>query len=91
MQSDGDAVGRDSDMFDQQLDDPRLLGGEQLVPDRGEVGEQDSDLALGDLVPALSLRNAGRGSRLAAPASEGSPQRTRANRTSTSWAIGQRT
>jgi hypothetical protein len=34
----------------------RLLGREQLVPDCGEVGEQDSDLALGDLVLTLSLR-----------------------------------
>ena len=30
------------DPLDQQLDDPRLLGREQLVPDRGEVGEQDA-------------------------------------------------
>ena len=44
------------DPLDEELDDPRLLGGEQLVPDRGEVGEQDRDLALGDLVLALPLR-----------------------------------
>jgi hypothetical protein len=45
----------DIDPLDEQLDDPRLLGGEELVPDRGEVGEQDCDLALGDLVLALAL------------------------------------
>lgn len=28
------------DPLDEELDDPRLLGREQLVPDRGEVGEQ---------------------------------------------------
>ena len=44
------------DPLDEQLDDARLLGGEQLAPDRGEVGEQNRDLALGDLVLALSLR-----------------------------------
>ena len=43
------------DPLDQELDDPRLLGGEQLVPDRGEAGEQAGDLALGDLVLALAL------------------------------------
>jgi hypothetical protein len=37
------------DPLDEELDDPRLLGGEQLVPDRGEVGEQARDPALGDL------------------------------------------
>jgi hypothetical protein len=44
------------DPLDEQLHDPSLLGREQLVPDRGEVGEQDRDLALGDLVVALALR-----------------------------------
>jgi hypothetical protein len=44
------------DPLNEQLDDPRLFGGEQLVPDRGEVGEQDGDLAFGDAVVALSLR-----------------------------------
>jgi hypothetical protein len=29
-----------------------LLGGEQLVPDCGELGEQDGDFALGDVVVA---------------------------------------
>jgi len=38
------------------MDDPRLFGGKQLVLDSGEVGEQDRDLALGDLV-RLSLRH----------------------------------
>jgi hypothetical protein len=42
--------------LDQQLDDACLLGGEQLVPNRGEVGEQESDLALGGVVLALALR-----------------------------------
>jgi hypothetical protein len=41
--------------LDEELDDARLLGREQLVPDRGEVGARDRDLALGDLV-VLSLR-----------------------------------
>jgi hypothetical protein len=40
-----------------ELDDARLLGGEQLAPDRGEVGEQDRDLALGDVIATLSLRS----------------------------------
>jgi len=44
------------DALDEQLDDSRLLGREQLVPDRGEVGEQDGNLALGDLVLGLALR-----------------------------------
>jgi hypothetical protein len=34
------------DALDEQLHDARLLGREQLVPDRGEVGQQDDDLAL---------------------------------------------
>jgi hypothetical protein len=38
------------DPLDEELDDARLLGGEQLAPDRGEVGEQDGDLAFGDRV-----------------------------------------
>ena len=37
------------DPLDEQLHDPSLLGGEQLVPDCSEVGEQHRDLALGDL------------------------------------------
>jgi hypothetical protein len=41
------------DPLNEQLDNARLLGGEQLAPDRGEVGEQDGDLALGDLAVAL--------------------------------------
>ena len=47
------------DLLHQELDDARLFGGEQLVPDRGEVGKQDGDLALGDLVLALPLRRPG--------------------------------
>ena len=43
---------------DDQLEDSRLLGRERLVPDGGEVGEQDCDLTLGDLVLALSLHQA---------------------------------
>jgi hypothetical protein len=43
------------DPLDQELDDPGLLGREQLVPDRRKIGEQDRDLALGDLVLALAL------------------------------------
>jgi hypothetical protein len=27
--------------LDQELDDPRLLGGEQLAPDRGEISERE--------------------------------------------------
>jgi hypothetical protein len=38
------------------MHDPRLLGREQLGPDRGEVGEQDGDLALGEVLIALALR-----------------------------------
>jgi hypothetical protein len=38
------------DPLNEQLDDARLLGGEQLSPDRGEVGEQERHLAPGDLV-----------------------------------------
>jgi hypothetical protein len=45
----------DVDPFDQELDDARLLGAEQLAPDRGEAGEQAGDLAFGDLVLALAL------------------------------------
>jgi hypothetical protein len=33
--------------LDEQLHDPRLLGGEQLVSSHGEVCEQNRDLALG--------------------------------------------
>jgi hypothetical protein len=44
------------DPLDQEMHDPRLLGREQLGPDRGEVGEQDGDLALGDVLIALALR-----------------------------------
>jgi hypothetical protein len=36
--------------LDEELDDPRLLGGEQLGPDRGEVGEQYGDLELNPLL-----------------------------------------
>jgi hypothetical protein len=43
----------DVDPLDEELHDPRLLDWEQLVPDGGEVGEQDGDLALGDLAVAL--------------------------------------
>jgi len=41
--------------LDEELDDAHLLGGEQLVPDRGEVGEQARDLALGDLLLTFAL------------------------------------
>ena len=37
------------DPLDEELNDPRLFGGEQLAPDRGEVGEQKCDVALADL------------------------------------------
>jgi hypothetical protein len=37
------------DPLGEELNDARLLGREQLVPDRGEVREQDRDLAFGDL------------------------------------------
>jgi hypothetical protein len=30
----------DVDALDEELDNPRLFGGEQLIPERGEVGEQ---------------------------------------------------
>jgi hypothetical protein len=43
------------DPLDEQLHDPSLLGGEQLVPDCGELGEQDGDLALGDFVLVIPL------------------------------------
>jgi hypothetical protein len=43
------------DPLDQELDDPRLLGREQLVPYRGELGEKDGDLALSDLLIAFPL------------------------------------
>ena len=44
------------DPLDEELNDPRLFGGEQLAPDRGEVGEQKCDVALADLgAPLLGL------------------------------------
>jgi hypothetical protein len=42
------------DALDEQLDNPRLLDGEELIPDCRKVGQQDRDLALGDGV-VLSL------------------------------------
>ena len=45
----------DVNPLDQQLDDPLLLGREQLAPDRGKVREQDRDLALGDLILMSAL------------------------------------
>jgi hypothetical protein len=36
------------DPLDEELDDARLFGGKQLVPDGGELGEQDGNLPLGD-------------------------------------------
>ena len=81
---------RHIDPLDEQRDVSCLLGREELVSDPGEVGEQARDVTLADLVLA-SLRKAGRGSPLAAPANEEFPQRTRANRTSTSWATGRGT
>jgi hypothetical protein len=51
-----ESIRLDIDPLDKELDDPSLLGGEQLVPDRGEVGEQARHLALGDVVVALALR-----------------------------------
>jgi hypothetical protein len=44
------------DPLDEKLDDPRVLGREQLVPDGGELSEENRNLALGDLVFAISLR-----------------------------------
>jgi hypothetical protein len=47
----------------EQLDDPRLLDREQLVPDGRELGEQDSDLALGNVFLAFRKSMAGTASR----------------------------
>jgi hypothetical protein len=44
------------DPLDEELDDARLLGREQLVPDGGEIREQDGDLAFRDVVLTLPLR-----------------------------------
>jgi hypothetical protein len=49
----------DVDPLHQELDDPRLLGREQFVPDHGEVGEQNRNLALGDLVISSRRRRPG--------------------------------
>ena len=38
------------DALDDELDDASLLGGEQLGPDRGELGEQDGDLELNPIL-----------------------------------------
>jgi hypothetical protein len=48
------------DALDQELHDPRLLGGQQLVPDGGEIGEQACDLTLGDLVLVIPLEGSPR-------------------------------
>ena len=42
------AIGREVDPLDQQPDDPRLLGREQLIPHRREVGDGLDDVALRD-------------------------------------------
>jgi hypothetical protein len=44
----GQAVGLDLYPLDQELDNARLFGREQLVPDRVEFGERAADLLLGD-------------------------------------------
>jgi hypothetical protein len=45
-----DAVHPHIDPLDQQLDDPRLLGGEQLVRQRIELGKRRPDFVLGKVV-----------------------------------------
>jgi hypothetical protein len=47
------------DPLDEELDNACLLGREQLVPDSGEVGEQDGDLALGNVFLAFRESMAG--------------------------------
>src|SRR5512134_3148296 len=44
-----DAIGRKVDPLEQQPDDPRLLGREQLVPQQREVGDDLDDLTLRSL------------------------------------------
>jgi hypothetical protein len=46
----GERPTREPSSAREELDDTRLVGREQLAPDRGEVGEQNRDFALGDLV-----------------------------------------
>jgi hypothetical protein len=49
------AVSWTSTRSNEEQGDPRLLGGEQLVPGGGEVGEQHRNLAFGDLILVLAL------------------------------------
>ena len=46
---DADAIDSDRDVLDQELDDPRLLGREELVPERIELKQRLPDLGLGDV------------------------------------------
>ena len=55
---DGHAVGPDRHLLDQQLHDPRLLGREQLVPERVELRERLAHLGLGDVRRLLRARRA---------------------------------
>jgi hypothetical protein len=43
------------DSLHEELDDPGLFGWEQLVPDRGKVGQQDGDITLDDLASPSRL------------------------------------
>ena len=53
---DVEPVGADVDPLDQQLDDARLLGGEQLVPERIEPLQRLADVVFGQ---AFDLRPSG--------------------------------
>jgi hypothetical protein len=51
-----DAVGDDVDPLNEKLDDPRLLGREQFIPERVEAVERLPDLSLSDLGIVLARR-----------------------------------
>ena len=57
-QPDVGAVRADIDPLDQQLDDPRLLGREQLVPERVEPLQRLAHLGLGEIRPSISALRA---------------------------------
>jgi hypothetical protein len=49
-EADGDAARPDIDPLDQQLHDARLLGGEELIPERTELQQRFERFILGDVV-----------------------------------------
>ena len=50
--------GADLDTLDQKLDDPRLLGGEELIPERVELGEGIAYFRLGQIADADPAQSA---------------------------------